>query len=82
MHQPNPWILLMGGIALLNVSMLVAGLHAPAWLRYGGMGVCIALGVAAMGLGLHKYFHKKPERPKFVPKQKRAARAGKRDPGP
>ena len=49
MQQPNPWILLMGGIALLNVSMMVSGIHAAAWIRYGGMAICIALGVTAMG---------------------------------
>ena len=73
MQQPNPWILFMGGIALLNVAMLVSGLHAPAWARYGGMAACIALGLAAMGLGLMKYFQKKPARPRFVPKRQRAA---------
>lgn len=72
MNQPNPWILVMGGLALLNVSMLVGGLHAPTWARYGGMAVCAALGVASVGLGIHRYFQKKPERPKFVPKRKRA----------
>jgi hypothetical protein len=71
MQQPNPWILFMGGIALLNVSMVVGGLHAPAWARYGGMAICVMMGLAAMGLGLQKYFQKKPERPKFVPKAKR-----------
>jgi hypothetical protein len=73
-QQPNPWILFMGGIALLNVSMIVGGLKAPAWARYGGMGLCIALGLAAMGLGLQRYFQKKPERPKFVPKKKRQSK--------
>lgn len=71
MNQPNPWILFMGGLALLNVSMMVGGLKAPAWIRYGGMGVCIVLGLMAVGLGLQRYFQKKPERPKFVPKKKR-----------
>ena len=61
----------MGGIALLNVSMAVGGLSAPAWARYGGMAVCVVMGILAMGLGLQKYFQKKPERPKFVPKAKR-----------
>jgi hypothetical protein len=75
MNQPNPWILLMGGFALLNVSMLMGGLRAPVWARYGGMGLCIALGVASIGLGLARYFQKKPERPKFVPKRKRAPKA-------
>jgi hypothetical protein len=71
MNKPNPWILLMGGIALLNVSMLVGGLHAPAWVRYGGMALCIVLGVTSMGMGLRMYFEKKPERPRFVPKRQR-----------
>ncbi|APR76974.1 Hypothetical protein A7982_02321 [Minicystis rosea] len=71
MNQPNPWILVMGGIALLNVSMVVGGLKAPAWARYGGMGLCVMMGIAAIVLGLQRYFQKKPERPKFVPKRKR-----------
>ncbi len=71
MSQPNPWILFMGGIALLNVSMLVGGLHAPAWARYGGMAVCVALGLTSMGLGLARYFGKKPERTKIELKKKR-----------
>lgn len=71
MNQPNPWILFMGGIALLNVSMLVGGLHAPAFVRYGGMAICVVLGITSMGLGLQRHFQKKPERPKFVPKRKR-----------
>jgi hypothetical protein len=72
MQQPNPWILFMGGIALLNVAMLFGGLHGPVWARYAGMAACVALGVTAMGLGLGRYFQKKPERPKFVPKRRRA----------
>jgi hypothetical protein len=69
MHQPNPWILFMGGIALLNVAMMVGALNAPAWARYGGMAVCVALGLVAMGIGLRKGFEKKAERPRFVPKR-------------
>jgi len=75
MNKPNPWILLMGGIALINVSMLVGGLHTVAWARYTGMAVCILLGLTSMGLGLQMYFQKKPPRPKFVPKRKRVAAA-------
>jgi hypothetical protein len=71
MNKPNPWILFMGGIALLNVSMLVAGLHAAPWVRYGGMAACVVLGVTCMGLGLREQFKKKPERTKFVPKRRR-----------
>jgi hypothetical protein len=73
MSQPNPWILFMGGIAMLNVSMLVGGLHAPAWARHGGMAVCVALGLVSMGLGLRRQFQKKPERPRFVPRRKRTS---------
>ncbi len=61
----------MGGIALVNVALMVGGLHAPAWARYSGMAACIALGVVAMGLGVRRYFEKKPERPKYVPRKKR-----------
>jgi hypothetical protein len=71
MNQPNPWILFMGGIALLNVAMMVGGIqHAPPWARYAGMAACVVLGVLAMGLGLSKYFQKKPERPKYRPKRR------------
>lgn len=72
MQQPNPWILFMGGIALINVGLMVAGLHAPAWARHGGMALFAALGVVAMGLGLRKYFEKKPERTKYVPRRQKA----------
>jgi hypothetical protein len=72
MNRPNPWLLLMGGLALLNVAMLVGGLHAPAWARYTGMAACVALAVTSIGLGLRMQFAKKPERPRFVPKRKRA----------
>jgi hypothetical protein len=72
MNQPNPWILFMGGIALLNVSFMVFALHAPAWARYTGAVACIGLGLFAMGLGLWKQFHKKPPREKFVPRRRSA----------
>jgi hypothetical protein len=71
MNQPNPWILFMGGVALLNVSLLLGGLHAPAWVRYAGMASCVVLGVTCMGLGLRMYFQKKPNLPRFVPKRQR-----------
>jgi hypothetical protein len=70
-QQPNPWIFFMGGIALLNVAMMVGGLHAPTWARYTGMAVCAALGVVAIVLGLRKGFEKKPERPRFVPRRRK-----------
>ena len=66
----------MGGIALLNVSMMVGGLKAPPWARYGGMALCVMMGLTAIGIGLSRYFQKKPERPKFVPKRKRQQSAG------
>jgi hypothetical protein len=69
--QPNPWILFMGGIALVNVAFMANGLPVVAWLRYVAMGVCIALGLVAMALGLWKQFHKRAPREKFVPRRKR-----------
>jgi hypothetical protein len=73
-QQPNPWIMLMGGIALLNLAALVGGLHAPAWARYAGMAACVALGITGMGMGLYRQLRKKPERPKFVPKRRKGER--------
>ena len=46
MGQPSPWILFMGGLALLQVSMLAGGLPAPPWVRYAAMAGCIGLGCA------------------------------------
>ena len=70
MQRPNPWILVMGGLALLRVAMLAGGLHAPVWARYGGMVAVAALGVACVGLGVRQYVAKKPERPRFQSKRK------------
>ena len=81
MNQPNPWILFMGGIAMLNVAFMVGGLHAPTWARYAGMAACAALGVAGMAIGLRKGFEKKPERPKFVPRRQREQGAKKDETG-
>lgn len=72
--QPNPWILFMGGIALINVSMVVLGLKAPAWARYSGMALCVLMGLTAMGIGLQRFFKKKPERTRFVPRRKRESK--------
>jgi hypothetical protein len=72
MNQPNPWILFMGGISLLTLTGAVGGIPAPTWARYAGMAVCALLGLTSMGLGLARYFQKKPERQKYVPKKKRA----------
>jgi hypothetical protein len=74
LNQPNPWILVMGGIALINVSFVVSGLHAPAWVRYGGMAICAIAGLTSIGLGLARQFQKKPPRTKYVPKRKRTSK--------
>lgn len=76
MNRPNPWTLLIGGIALLNVSVMVLGTKAPAWVRWGGMAVCVLLGLLCIGLALAMYFRKKPEPPKYVPKKKRPQARG------
>jgi hypothetical protein len=70
-QQPNPWILFMGGIALLNVAGMAGGIHAPAPVRYTAMAACAALGVASIALGLRRYFEKKPAPPRFVPKRRK-----------
>jgi hypothetical protein len=80
MNRPNPWMQVMGGIALLNVAMLVGGLHAPAWARYTGMAVCGALGVASIVFGVRRYFEKKPEKPKFQSRHRRGLRSGEPSP--
>lgn len=74
MNQPNPWILVIGGLALINVSLMVNGLHAPTWVRYAGMAICAIAGLTSLGLGLARYFQKKPERTKYVPKRKRTGK--------
>jgi hypothetical protein len=71
MAQPSPWILFMGGIALLNVGAMIASAQGPAWIRYGGLGACVIVGLFAMGLGLRKGFEKKPERSRFVSKRRK-----------
>jgi hypothetical protein len=69
MNQPSPWILLIGGGALLNVSLMIGGAPAPSWARHGGMTICVALGLTCIGLALRRYFEKKPERVKYQPKR-------------
>ena len=68
MNTPSPWMLLIGGGSLLNVSLMVAGTKAPAWVRYPGAALCIALGLVCIALALHRYFKKKPARPRYQPK--------------
>jgi hypothetical protein len=71
MAQPSPWILFMGGIALLNVGLMIGSSQAPAWARYGGFGACVAVGIFAIVQGLRKGFEKKPERPRFVSRRQK-----------
>jgi len=71
MQQPNPWILLMGGGALINVGMMINGLHAPAWLRHGGLVLCVIMGIASIGLAIARTRKKKPEPPRYAPRKAR-----------
>ena len=64
--------MLIGGGALLNVSLMIGGAKAPAWLRYPGMALCAAMGLVCIGLALGRYFAKKPERPKVKLKRSKA----------
>jgi len=58
MAQPNPWLLFVGGIALLNIAPMAWALHAPFAVRCAATVLCIALGLLAMGLGLARYLKK------------------------
>jgi hypothetical protein len=75
MQQPNPWILFMGGLMLLQVAAMVYGIKAaPEWVRLVGAIVCVAAGVLSAFLGLLRQFGKKPEPAKKVLlKRERAA---------
>ena len=75
MNTPTPAVLFLGGGALMQVSMMILGLHAPAWVRYGGMAACVALGLVSIGLGLQRQFGKKKEKPRFVSKRERQRQA-------
>jgi hypothetical protein len=71
MNPPTPPVLFLGGLALIQVSMMILGLHAAAWARYTGTTACIALGLVSLGLGLQRQFGKKKAKPKFVSKRER-----------
>lgn len=64
MNQPNPWILFMGGFALLNVAAMVYGTKAwPLWVRYPGGVIFVLMGVMSIVLGFARQFKKKPAPP-------------------
>ena len=67
MQQPNPWILFMGGLMLLQVAAMVYGIKgAPEWARAIGAAICVLAGILSIVLGLQRQFGKKPEPPKKV----------------
>ncbi len=72
LQRPNPWILFMGGIAIINAAFLVGGLKIPDWQRFTGAAIVGAMGVTSMGLGLTAYFKKKPPPPKFVSRRSKS----------
>ncbi len=83
MQQPNPWLLFVGGIALLNVAPMAWGLSAPAAVRYAATVLCIALGLLAMGLGLLRYLKKnRAPRPAVPRRRSGSSQAGIRRSGP
>jgi hypothetical protein len=69
MNQPNPWILFIGGGALLNLAMLANGLPVPPWVRYPLAALCVALGITSGVLAVARQFGKKPERPRVTAKR-------------
>ncbi len=71
MKQPNPLVMLMGGGALINVGFIVYGTHAPAWVRYGVLGLCIAMGIASVIVAIVRVRTKKPEAKPYTPRRKR-----------
>ena len=76
MKTPSPLLLLMGGGALINVALMVNGLKMPAWARYGGMAILIAMGVTSLFLALRMVFAKKPERVKYQSKRRARVEPG------
>src|SRR3954452_24888449 len=61
--------LLIGGGAIINCGLLIFRQNLAAWQRYGGVGLCFALGLTSLCLGVVQALKKKPERPKFVSKK-------------
>jgi hypothetical protein len=62
-HQPNPWILCMGGFALFNVAAMVYGIKAPEWVRLLAAGAVLLMGVTCIVLAFKRQFGKKPVPP-------------------
>jgi hypothetical protein len=69
MGSLNPIALLMGGGSLFTLAAMIWGLKVPLWLRYPGMALCIALGIAAITLAISRGFQKKPERQRYTSKK-------------
>jgi hypothetical protein len=59
----------MGGIALINVGLMIGGAKAPEWARYGGLLVCAAMGVTCLVLAIVRYRQKKPVRARYQPRR-------------
>jgi hypothetical protein len=74
-HQPNPWILLIGGFALFNVGGMAYGAKAPEWVRLGGLVACIAMGIACIAIAMSRQFRKKPAPPPRPARRSAQARA-------
>lgn len=69
MGSLNPFALLMGGGSLFTLAAMIFGLKAPAFLRYPGMAVCVALGLTAFAIAIMRGFQKPAERPRFTSKK-------------
>ena len=69
MGSLNPFALLMGGGSLFTLSAMIFGLKAPAWLRYPGMAICVALGISAITMAILRGFEKKAPPPRYTSKK-------------
>lgn len=67
MNQPNPWILLMGGFALLNVAAMIYGAKSlqllPPWARVVGAVLFGLMGITSLILAMIRQFANKPAPP-------------------
>ena len=69
MGSLNPFALLMGGGSLFTLSAMIYGLKAPAWLRFPGMAICVALGITAITMAILRGFEKKAPPPRYTSKK-------------